>query len=124
LNLLLDTHAFVWWRARDPRLGEVARAMIAAADRIIVSAASAWEAAIKISQGKLKLPEPFDVAAEASGVERIPVTFEHAKGVIGLPWHHRDPFDRVLIATARAEGLGIVTADAIFARYDVPVVPT
>jgi PIN domain nuclease of toxin-antitoxin system len=124
LNLLLDTHAFIWWRARDARLSEGARGAIASADRVIVSAASAWEAAIKISQGKLKLPEPFAAAAEASGVERIPVTFEHAQGVIGLPWPHRDPVDRVLIATARAERLSIMTADAIFARYDVPVVPT
>jgi len=124
LNLLLDTHAFIWWRAADRRIGDPARRAIAGASRVMVSAVSAWESSIKISQGKLKLPEPFDAATEASGFERIPITFEHAKGVIGLPWHHRDPFDRLLIATAIAEGLSIMTADAIFARYDVPVVPT
>jgi PIN domain nuclease of toxin-antitoxin system len=124
LNLLLDTHALIWWRVGDRRLGEAARRAIATADRVVVSAASAWEAAIKVSTGKLKLPEAFEAAASAGGIERIPVTFEHARGVADLPWHHRDPFDRLLIAIAKTEGLVVVTADAIFARYDVHVIPT
>lgn len=122
MSLLLDTHAFVWWRAEDRRLGETARRTIARSHRVFVSAASAWEAAIKLSKGKLKLPESFTRGAEASGFSRLPVTFEHAQGVIDLPWHHRDPFDRILVAQAKAEGLTIVTADAIFAAYGVPVV--
>lgn len=122
MSLLLDTHVFVWWRAKDRRLGEAARRAIADSGRVFVSAASAWEAAIKISKGKLKLPEPFARGAEESGFGRLAVTFEHAQGVIDLPWHHRDPFDRILIAQARLEGLRIVTADSVFSAYGVPVI--
>ena len=86
------------------------------------SAASAWEAAVKISQGKLKLPEAFGADLEAFGVERLPVTFARAKGVIDLPWHHRDPVDRLLIAQAKLENLAVVAADAVFARYGIRVI--
>lgn len=124
MSLLLDTHAFVWWRAQDRRLGEAACRAIADAERIFVSAASAWEAAIKISKGKLKLPEPFEQGAKESGFGHLAITFDHAQGVIDLPWLHRDPFDRMLIAQARFEGLTIVTADGIFSAYGIPVIAT
>lgn len=122
MSLLLDTHALVWWRALDPRLGEAARRAIAGAERVFVSAASAWEAAIKESRGKLRLPEPFERGVDESGFGRLGVSFEHARRAAALPWHHRDPFDRMLIAQAQGEGLAIVTADRIFAAYGVPVI--
>jgi PIN domain nuclease of toxin-antitoxin system len=122
LSLLLDTHAFIWWRSGNPALGIGARAAIAAAERVAVSAASAWEAAIKISQGKLKLPERFADGVARSGFVPMPVAFVHAEQVALLPWHHRDPFDRMLVAQAKVEGLTIVTADRIFSAYGIPVV--
>jgi PIN domain nuclease of toxin-antitoxin system len=123
VTLLLDTHACIWWRTGDARLREPARRVIAQAERVFVSAASAWEVAIKISNGKLKLPEPFARGVDNAGFRRLNVSFEHAQGVSVLPWHHRDQFDRILIAQALAEDLTIVTADEIFSAYGTPVIP-
>ncbi len=84
--------------------------------------ASAWEAAIKIGQGRLRLPEPFERGVTASGFLPLPITFEHAETLARLPWHHRDPFDRMLVAQAMVERMTIVTADRVFAAYNIPVV--
>lgn len=119
MNLLLDTHVFLWWRGDDRRLTKRARGTIASADTVFVSVASAWEVAIKLGLGKLRLPEPFSAGVDASGFARLTVTFEHAEVVASLPRHHGDPFDRMIIAQAVSEGLTVVTADAIFERYGV-----
>lgn len=123
-RLLLDTHVFLWWQLDDPRLGIEARATIIAAERVYVSAASAWEAAIKARLGKLELLMDFRQGVIESGFEPLPIDFRHAAETRHLPEHHRDPFDRMLIAQARVEDLVIVTHDGLFCRYAVPLLMT
>ena len=120
-SLLLDTHVFLWWRARDPRLRDAVRGAVGLAPLVAVSAASAWEAAIKASLGKLRLASSFEEGAVASGFTPLAISFRHAELAGGLPLHHRDPFDRMLIAQAMSEGLTLVTADRRLEPYGVPV---
>jgi len=121
VNLLLDTHALLWWLGGHD-LEEVATERIAdPAALVAVSAASIWEAAIKRSLGKLDIPSPLGQAVVDEGFEPLAVTFDHTELAGQLPQHHRDPFDRMLIAQAVAEGLTIVTRDPAFDRYDVAV---
>ena len=89
-----------------------------------MSAASAWEAAIKRGLGRLTLPEPFAVGVEKSGFERLDIGFAHAEEAAALPPHHADPFDRMLVAQARVEGLVLVTGDERIMRYDVRTLVT
>lgn len=121
MNLLLDTHAFLWWCDDDLRLDAAVRASISDAESVFVSVASAWEAAIKISSGKLKLTKGFGEGIAASGFQPLPITFAHVERVATLPFHHRDPFDRMLVAQAQVEGLTLVSQDRRLAAYDVPV---
>ena len=122
MKLLLDTHALLWWLADDARLAEPARAEIAdAANTVWVSAASAWELAIKARLGKLSMPDDLGQQLLANSFVPMPVEVRHALAVRLLPDHHRDPFDRLLVAQAKTEGLTIVTADQSIPRYDVPV---
>jgi PIN domain nuclease of toxin-antitoxin system len=122
VRLLLDTNAFLWWVGDDARLGPIARTLIADPDNeVFVSAATAWEISIKHSKGKL----PFvDTAAivDANDFEPLAIAIDHGITAGELPPHHRDPFDRVLIAQAQRDALVIVTEDAAFARYDVETV--
>ncbi|HSM91504.1 MAG TPA: type II toxin-antitoxin system VapC family toxin [Anaeromyxobacteraceae bacterium] len=124
MRLLLDTHAFLWWVADDAALSRAARKAISdPSNECLVSAASAWEMAIKVSIGKLSLGSdvrrflPEQLAA--NGFEALPVSVAHATRVAALPFHHRDPFDRLLAAQALEERVPIVSADAIFRRYGV-----
>ena len=121
MNLLLDTHIFIWWRTNDPRLGASARAQIGRANEVYVSVVSAWETAIKTAIGKIRLSEKFEAGVEASGFLKLAVQFPHAERVATLPLHHHDPFDRMLIAQAEIEGLAIVSDDRWFAAYDIPL---
>ncbi|MBW1800701.1 MAG: type II toxin-antitoxin system VapC family toxin [Deltaproteobacteria bacterium] len=123
-NLLLDTHVFLWWRANNPLLQEAAGSAIADAGVVFVSAATAWEAAIKSSLGRLKLPASVESGVEDSGFEKLPITFSHAEAAAALPPHHHDPFDRMLVAQAAAEGLTLVTHDRKLKDYDVPILWT
>lgn len=120
-RLLLDTHVFLWWNIESARLTPEARNSILEAELVFVSALSVWEASIKSSTGKLKLPSPILAGFESSGFEMLPISFSHAAGVADLPFHHRDPFDRLLIAQARAEGLVLVTHDRAFEDYPVEI---
>jgi PIN domain nuclease of toxin-antitoxin system len=122
MRLLLDTHVLLWWREASPRIGDEARREIATADDVFVSAASAWEVAIKVALGKLRIPGPLEAAVSDSGFGALPIAFSHAAAVTGLAAHHADPFDRMLIAQAVVEGLTIVTHDRRFAPYGVPIV--
>jgi PIN domain nuclease of toxin-antitoxin system len=122
MNLLLDTHAFIWWRVNDPRIRRGTRQIVASADRVFVSLVSAWEAAIKVGLGRLRIPEPFKSGIEKSGFEPLPIAFSHVERVAELPHHHGDPFDRMLIAQAMVEGLTVVTGDRRFSSYGVQVV--
>lgn len=123
-QLLLDTHAFIWWRENNSRLGDDARRRIASASVVFVSAASAWEAAIKMALGKLNLPESFEAGVVASRFDKLPIDFSHAEAVVRLPRHHNDPFDRMLIAQAISARLTLITHDRRFAPYGIDVVWT
>jgi PIN domain nuclease of toxin-antitoxin system len=122
VKLLLDTHVFLWWRADDRRLGRVARAAIADADVVFVSAATAWEAGIKVALGRLRFPGTIEAGVEDSGFEPLPITLAHAERAARLPKHHGDPFDRMLVAQAQIEDLTIVTNDRALGAYDPAIV--
>jgi len=118
VRLLLDTQIYLWYLADSARLSRDARAKVAAAADVFVSAASMWEAAIKVGIGKLDAPlEELVASIAASGFTELPVSAAHAARVATLPGHHRDPFDRILIAQAIAEPLHFMTADAVLQRY-------
>jgi PIN domain nuclease of toxin-antitoxin system len=122
VRLLLDTNAAVWLLGADPRLGR--RALDEYADEtndVLLSSVAVWEVAIKQSLGKLRTPGNLRGLLR-SDVLPLPVTLDHAAAVEALPWHHRDPFDRMLVAQAQVEGAAIVSGDPAFASYDVPVV--
>jgi PIN domain nuclease of toxin-antitoxin system len=124
MNLLLDTHALLWFLWDDPLLSVTAKASIAnGANRKLVSLATCWEIAIKVSTKKLSLGEPAQsfLAREiaVNHFDLLAITLDHATGVEHLPFHHRDPFDRLLIAQTLQEGFEIVSADAVFDLYGV-----
>jgi PIN domain nuclease of toxin-antitoxin system len=121
MRLLLDTHVALWWCVDDARLSHGAREAIADAERVFVSAASAWEIAIKAAIGRLKLnlKAPFATLIADSGFDELDVTFQHAAATGKLPRHHADPFDRLLIAQALTESLTIVSHDRQLQAYQV-----
>lgn len=124
MRLLLDTHAWLWWVQDAPRLSRPARRAIAnPANQCWLSMASAWEMALKISNGKLRIEgdlEHFLPARLAeNGFALLPIDVRHVARTLSLPLHHRDPFDRLLIAQASVEGLAVVSVDSVFAKYDV-----
>jgi len=123
VNLLLDTHVVLWWLDDHPTLSEQARAAITDGRNLaFVSAATLWEIRIKQALGKLDLPEDFRTALERESFDFLDMTAAHAWEVGTLPNHHRDPFDRMLIAQARVESLTLVTRDARFSDYRVPLI--
>jgi PIN domain nuclease of toxin-antitoxin system len=115
--LLLDTHVFLWWRTNDGRLQPAVQEAIGMAELVFVSAASAWEAHIKMALGKLELPEAFSNGVAASGFNELAISFSHVETAARLPAHHRDPFDRQLIAQAQHEQLVLVSHDRALAPY-------
>jgi PIN domain nuclease of toxin-antitoxin system len=122
--LLLDTHAFLWWVEDHPLLSSKAKRAIAdPANTCLISAGSGWELAIKSSLGKLRLPVAIDrFLAEQLPANRfgfLPIEVRHLARIESLPFHHRDPFDRLLAAQALEEGLTIVSADVVFQHYRV-----
>ena len=124
MKLLLDTHVFIWWRADPRRIDRKVERAISRAGIVYVSAASAWEASIKMSLGKLRLPGPFGAAVVDSEFTPLAITMAHADQVRDLPAHHTDPFDRLLVAQATVEGLTIVSADRQLEPYRIPVLWT
>jgi PIN domain nuclease of toxin-antitoxin system len=127
MRLLLDSHALLWFCGGNKSLSAAARAAIEAeGNEKYVSHATAWEVAIKASLGKLKLEMPyaelFPGALIANGFRELLPDFRHYRELLGLPWHHRDPFDRLLIAQARIEGMAVVSCDPHFAAYGIPLV--
>lgn len=122
MRLLLDTHALIWWLEDHATLSTAAREAIADGENEVrVSAASVWELAIKEAAGKIRLPGSMVRILEDSGFLVLAITAEHAIAAGALPVHHRDPFDRMLIAQAALEVMTIVTRDADFERYGVPL---
>jgi len=122
VKLLLDTKVVLWWQGDLGKLAERARVTIRAADEVYISAASAWEAEIKRSLGKLAFPQSFGDILVFNNFKELPVTLAHAAASAALPHHHRDPFDRMLIAQASVEGCTLVTADRKLAVYGVALI--
>jgi PIN domain nuclease of toxin-antitoxin system len=120
MNLLLDTHILLWWLADPMRLSAASRRAIRdTANKVYVSAAVAWEIAIKRILGKLESPDNLDEVMAQNGFQPLSITIAHAMAVRSLPMHHRDPFDRMLIAQALQEGLQLVSRDSQFSAYGV-----
>jgi PIN domain nuclease of toxin-antitoxin system len=123
LRLLLDTNAFLWWRDASPRLPTQVSDQIGNPDNeIVISIASLWEIAIKRSSRKLQFLDDFEQVMAEEEFDLLTVTYDHLRALDGLPLHHRDPFDRLLIAQALAERIPIVTDDRAFAAYSVKIV--
>jgi PIN domain nuclease of toxin-antitoxin system len=123
MNLLLDTHALIWWLQDSDKLGRRARnAILRPGAAVFISSASIWEISIKSALGRLKLKESLGKYIPdlvASGFHHLPITFEHALAVRDLPPHHSDPFDRMLVAQAQCEDLTLITADPAITPYGV-----
>lgn len=127
MDVLLDTHVVLWWFAEPARVGKAAKEAISnPANTVFVSAATAWEIAIKSALGRLSvaptLGDWFPQQLEENEFTPLPITLSHALRVAALPQHHNDPFDRLLVAQADLEGLTIISADSLIGRYGVPVV--
>jgi PIN domain nuclease of toxin-antitoxin system len=118
LRILLDTHLLLSWLSGSPSLSEQAPMLISDPENtVFVSAVSLWEVWLKESLGKLRLPEDFQERLAAESFESLPLTAAQARHVAVLPWHHRDPFDRMLIAQANVENLLLLTADEVLTAY-------
>jgi PIN domain nuclease of toxin-antitoxin system len=126
VRILLDSHVFLWWNADDPRLVKRVKKLISdPANSPLLSVASAWEIAIKVHRGRLRMPEPVSTYVPSRlahyGIQPLPVTLPHVLETAALQLHHGDPFDRLLIAQARVEGIPILTSDSDFRKYSVEV---
>jgi PIN domain nuclease of toxin-antitoxin system len=123
VRFLIDSHAFLWWAEASPDLGTAARNAIAdPANEVLISIAALWELSIKQSSGKLTLPADLETMVTSQSFSVLSVTFVHLRHIGTLPRVHRDPFDRMMIAQALAEGIPIATRDRIFAAYGVQTV--
>jgi PIN domain nuclease of toxin-antitoxin system len=122
VKFLLDTHILLWWLDADPLLSEEAIGLIGNPENtIFVSAVSLWEIWLKQSLGKLRLPANFGERLAAESFENLPLTAAQTQRVAQMPWVHRDPFDRMLVAQAQAESLVLLTADEVLAGYGAAV---
>ncbi|GJL63777.1 MAG: twitching motility protein PilT [Nitrospirales bacterium] len=125
MKILLDTHVFLWWMGDHKSLTAKAASTIKEGkNAVYVSAVTAWEISIKKALGKLKAPDELEEALEANRFLQLPITIQHGLMAGGLPRHHDDPFDRMLIAQAQLENLTIMTHDVHMKRYDIPILWT
>ena len=122
MRLLLDSHVVLWWLDDNPALGRACRQAIADAEVAYVSVVSPWELGIKRALGRLSYPDGLLRRLAESGFELLAISGTHAETAPELPLHHRDPFDRMLIAQAQSERLTIATADGSFGAYDVELI--
>ena len=119
---LLDTHILLWWLDDPRKLSAAAREVIAdSSHAVYVSAAAAWEIGIKQALGRLTIPDDLVEVLEQSGIRPLPILLTHGLAVATLPPHHTDPFDRMMVAQAAAEGLVLITRDKGIQQYDVPL---
>ena len=121
MSLLLDTHILLWWLMNSPRLSTNARVAIEQAEIVWVSAVSAWEIEAKRSRGLLRAPDDLERTLGGFDLRPLSLTISHAIAAARLPMHHRDPFDRMLVAQASLESLTLLTADPQLAAYGVPI---
>ena len=119
--LLLDSNVVVWLDQKPERIPDLVLLRLGSAPQVFLSAVSAWELAVKQSLGSLTLLRPLSEVIRTQGFTELPVTIEHGEVIRTLPLHHRDPFDRLLVAQAMVEGLILVTADRQLLRYSVPI---
>jgi PIN domain nuclease of toxin-antitoxin system len=119
--LLLDSNVVVWFDQRPARLPATAVRQIESAPQVFISAVTAWELAIKQSLGSLTLASPVSSFVRTNGMIELPVAIRHGEAVRSLPLHHRDPFDRLLVAQAMLEGLTLVTGDHVLLQYGIPI---
>jgi len=123
MRYLLDTHTFLWFVNDDPQLSIDAKRLLESDVDLLLSVGSLWEIAIKVSIGKLSLPDSYDKfipqQVALNDIEILPINLAHLEVVATLPFHHRDPFDRLLIAQAMVESVLIVSADGMFDSYGV-----
>ena len=121
MNYLLDTHSFIWWLNDSKKLSQRARRIISdSSNRIFVSHATQWEIAIKVTIGRLIFPvEKLETELEENGFELLALNTQHIMQIANLPLHHRDPFDRLLIAQAQKESLTLISRDEMFSSYGV-----
>lgn len=121
MNLLLDTHTYIWFSANKPELSEIVKKMVEDSENsAYISIANLWEMSIKISLGKLAIDKDFKEVIKdltESGIEILPISFEHVLRSSSLPFYHRDPFDRIIIAQSMCEGMKLLSADIIFDQY-------
>ena len=123
MKLLVDTRAALWWLSGDERFGsEAERELTDDTNQIPLGAAVVWEVAIKHSLGKLQAPEDFAPTLLGAGIQALAVSLEHAASVEHLPWHHRDPFDRMLVAQASIEKAAVVSSDEALRPYGVTLI--
>lgn len=124
MRLLLDTQVLIWTLTNPKRLSEQARAAITAGEnRVFVSLATPWEMAIKTALGNLTLPNDLEAQLSEKRFELLPIALRHTRAITSLPHHHRDPFDRMLIAQAQVDGMTLVTSDREIERYQVTLLP-
>ena len=121
MRLLVDSHVALWWLDGNDALGPTCRSGLESADEVFFSAVTPWELGIKRSLGKLSFPGGLVEVLQESGFAGLPISVDHAVRAADLPPHHRDPFDRMLVAQARAEALTLVTADRTLEPYEVPL---
>ena len=123
MRILLDTHVFIWWDDENPALaGELRETISDPVNEIYVSAASVWEIAIKRRRGKIAFARGIKAAIATNRFLALPITPDHAEHAGGLPPHHRDPFDRMLIAQATLENMALATQDAMAGPYGIPTI--
>lgn len=123
MRILLDTHTLIWFLSDSPDLSPSAKSMIESSENeVVVSVASLWEMSIKSSLGKLHLHRPFEEFIQlyaSTPIQTLPITIPHLLTLQQLPFHHRDPFDRILISQSIAENLSLISRDAAFTAYDI-----
>jgi PIN domain nuclease of toxin-antitoxin system len=123
MKLLLDTHILLWWLTQDRKLSPTETAIITDPDNLVfVSAATAWEIAVKKMIGKLEAPDNLSAALAANNFLELPITIEHSQKFYHLPLHHHDPFDRIMVAQAMSEGITLMTRDIKIALYDIKII--
>ncbi len=125
MNFLIDTHVFLWWDSHPEKIPDRALSALEDPDNTIwLSLVSIWEVQIKTQLGKLTLHQPLDILVQQqqqNGIQLLPIKLNHILAIQPLPYHHKDPFDRLLIAQTIAENLTCISADSVFKQYNIPI---